>query len=45
VPGVPERERVDTVLHFAAQTHVDKSFGNSLSLTANNTMGTHVLLE
>ena len=36
---------IDTVLHFAAQTHVDNSFGNSFSFTRNNVMGTHVLLE
>ncbi|BDA45547.1 Trifunctional UDP-glucose 4,6-dehydratase/UDP-4-keto-6-deoxy-D-glucose 3,5-epimerase/UDP-4-keto-L-rhamnose-reductase [Coccomyxa sp. Obi] len=39
------RENVDTVMHFAAQTHVDNSFGNSLAFTVNNTYGTHVLLE
>ena len=32
-------------MHFAAQTHVDNSFGNSLAFTMNNTFGTHVLLE
>eukprot|EP00210_Caulerpa_lentillifera_P002994 g2859.t1 len=32
-------------MHFAAQTHVDNSFGNSLAFTMNNTYGTHVLLE
>lgn len=37
--------QIDTVLHFAAQTHVDNSFGNSLAFTMNNTYGTHVLLE
>lgn len=36
---------VDTVLHFAAQTHVDSSFGNSLAFTRDNTLGTHCLLE
>ena len=36
---------VDTVMHFAAQTHVDNSFGNSISFSLNNTLGTHVLLE
>ena len=36
---------IDTVIHFAAQTHVDNSFGNSLTFTMNNTYGTHVLLE
>ena len=38
-------ENIDTVLHFAAQTHVDNSFGNSFDFTQNNIMGTHVLLE
>lgn len=40
-----EAEDVDTILHFAASTHVDNSFGNSLSFTMNNIVGTHVLLE
>ena len=40
-----ETEGVDTVLHFAAQTHVDNSFGNSLAFTTSNTLGTHALLE
>lgn len=37
--------KIDTVLHFAAYTHVDHSFGNSLDFTRNNVLGTHVLLE
>lgn len=37
--------RFDTVLHFAAQTHVDNSFGNSFTFTKTNVLGTHVLLE
>jgi len=40
-----DSEDIDTVMHFAAQTHVDNSFGNSLAFTMNNTYGTHVLLE
>ena len=39
------KERIDTVLHFAAQSHVDNSFGNSFAFTKNNIEGTHVLLE
>ena len=31
--------------HFAAQTHVDNSFGNSFTFTENNVLGTHILLE
>lgn len=38
-------QNVDTVMHFAAHTHVDNSFGNSLDFTMNNAYGTHVLLE
>ncbi len=39
------RYAIDTIVHFAAQTHVDNSFGNSLHFTWNNTVGTHTLLE
>jgi UDP-glucose 4,6-dehydratase len=38
-------ESIDTIMHFAAQTHVDNSFGNSFEFTKNNVLGTHVLLE
>ncbi|KAK9099985.1 hypothetical protein Scep_023415 [Stephania cephalantha] len=38
-------EDIDTIMHFAAQTHVDNSFGNSFEFTNNNIFGTHVLLE
>lgn len=36
---------IDTVLHFAAQSHVDNSFGDSFEFTKNNIEGTHALLE
>ena len=39
------KEHIDTIMHFAAQTHVDNSFGNSFSFTEANIFGTHVLLE
>jgi dTDP-glucose 4,6-dehydratase len=35
----------DVVVHFAAQSHVDNSFGNSLAFTTDNVVGTHTLLE
>ncbi|RLN53615.1 hypothetical protein BBJ28_00020864 [Nothophytophthora sp. Chile5] len=38
-------ERIDTILHFAAQSHVDNSFGNSIEFSKTNILGTHVLLE
>lgn len=40
-----ERYNIDTIFHFAAQSHVDLSFGNSYTFTYNNVFGTHVLLE
>jgi UDP-glucose 4,6-dehydratase len=45
VSYVLRKERIDTIMHFAAQTHVDNSFGNSFTFTESNIMGTHVLLE
>ena len=32
-------------MHFAAQTHVDNSFDNSISYTIDNILGTHQLIE
>lgn len=36
---------INVVVHFAAQTHVDNSFGNSIQFTYDNILGTHTLLE
>jgi len=36
---------IDTIIHFAAQTHVEYSFNNSLDYTNDNIYGTHILLE
>jgi dTDP-glucose 4,6-dehydratase len=36
---------IDTIIHFAAQSHVDNSFSNPLQYTKDNIMGTHNLLE
>jgi len=36
---------VDTVVHFAAETHVDSSYTMSTRFTAVNVLGTHVVLE
>ncbi|NXX92092.1 TGDS dehydratase, partial [Centropus bengalensis] len=37
-------EKIDIVLHFAAQTHVDLSFWHALEFTYVNVYGTHVLV-
>lgn len=39
------RHEVDIVYHFAAQTHVDQSFGNSTQFVIDNVLGTATLLE
>jgi dTDP-glucose 4,6-dehydratase/UDP-glucose 4,6-dehydratase len=36
---------IDTIFHFAAQSHVDNSFSNPLQYTQDNIVGTHNLLE
>lgn len=36
---------IDTVIHFAAQSHVQNSFDNALQYTNDNILGTHTLLE
>ncbi|CAL0306348.1 unnamed protein product [Lupinus luteus] len=38
-------ESIDTIMHCAAQTHVDNSFGNSFEFTKNIIYGTPVILE
>ena len=36
---------IDEVIHFAAQSHVQNSFDDSLQFTQDNILGTHTLLE
>lgn len=36
---------IDTIMHFAAQTHVDNSFNNSIEFTKANVLGTHILVQ
>ncbi|NXW74840.1 TGDS dehydratase, partial [Hirundo rustica] len=40
-----ETEKIDIVLHFAAQTHVDLSFWHALEFTYVNVYGTNVLVD
>lgn len=37
--------RIDTVYHFAASSHVQKSFEDASTFTQNNVVGTQVLLD
>lgn len=36
---------IDMIIHFAAQSHVQNSFSDSLQYTSDNVVGTHTLLE
>jgi dTDP-glucose 4,6-dehydratase len=42
---VLENNKIDTIIHFAAQSHVQNSFEDSLQYTNDNIVGTHTLLE
>ncbi|ANB12690.1 hypothetical protein AWJ20_957 [Sugiyamaella lignohabitans] len=36
---------IDTIIHLAAESHVDHSFGNPYQFTLTNALGTQVILE
>ena len=36
---------IDTVIHFAAQSHVDNSFSDPIQYTKDNILGSHTLIE
>jgi len=38
-------EGCDLLIHAAAESHVDNSFGNSLEFSRTNVLGTHALME
>jgi dTDP-glucose 4,6-dehydratase len=40
-----EEKKIELIIHFAAQSHVDNSFQNSIQYTIDNILGTHTLLE
>jgi len=45
VQMILEMWEISHVIHFAAQTHVQTSFNDSLKYTQDNIVGTHTLLE
>ncbi len=42
---VLENNKITQVIHFAAQSHVQNSFDDSMQFTLDNIVGTHTLLE
>jgi dTDP-glucose 4,6-dehydratase len=45
VAGLLREERIDTLVHFAAETHVDRSISGPAAFIETNVVGTHALLE
>ena len=45
VKDVVEKYKITHVIHFAAQSHVQNSFKDSIKFTHDNILGTHTLLE
>ena len=45
VKTILDIEQPTCIIHLAAETHVDTSFGNSMKFTETNVLGTHNLLE
>jgi dTDP-glucose 4,6-dehydratase len=45
VVALLEAERIDTIVNFAAESHVDRSIEDPQSFLRTNVMGTHALLE
>lgn len=45
VEGLLREERLDTLIHFAAESHVDRSIDGPDAFIRTNILGTHVLLK
>lgn len=43
--GIFKEFQIDSICHFAAETHVDRAIYSSSSFIRTNVLGTHVLLE
>lgn len=43
--AVLDKHNIDTIIHMAAESHVDNSFGDPFKFTQTNVVGTQVLLE
>jgi dTDP-glucose 4,6-dehydratase len=45
VNTVMEKQGIDTIVHFAAESHVDRSIADASVFVKTNVLGTHTLLE
>jgi dTDP-glucose 4,6-dehydratase len=45
IQTIVKKHNIDTIVHFAAESHVDRSIENSAVFIQTNVLGTHTLLE
>jgi dTDP-glucose 4,6-dehydratase len=45
VNAILDKHKVDAIVHFAAESHVDKSIEDASAFVMTNVLGTHTLLE
>jgi len=45
VNAILDKHNVDAIVHFAAESHVDRSITNASAFVMTNVLGTHTLLE
>ena len=45
IAGILQEHKITHIIHFAAQSHVQNSFEDSIKFTHDNIVGTHTLLE
>jgi dTDP-glucose 4,6-dehydratase len=45
VNAILDKHKVDAIVHFAAESHVDRSIANASEFVMTNVVGTHTLLE
>jgi dTDP-glucose 4,6-dehydratase len=45
VNAILDKHKVDAIIHFAAESHVDRSITNASAFVMTNVLGTHTLLE
>lgn len=45
IDHILHKHKIDTIIHFAAQSHINNYFSNPIQYTQDNIVGTHILLE
>src|SRR4030042_185664 len=45
INAILDKHKIDAIVHFAAESHVDRSITNASAFVRTNVLGTHTLLE